>query len=150
MKTHSSPAMYETPPIEGRTGGVSLFRALLLISGALTLIGASPGSQARLLGADKPAVGATDAHPASAPKERELQPSLQTKYEDYDYSKYFREVGKPLFGRGWGGLIFYYSRIDFQRHGTTRGHRQPPTRECLPPAARARERTSRPHTQGMG
>ena len=30
--------MYETPPIEGRTGGVSLFRALLLIGGALTLI----------------------------------------------------------------------------------------------------------------
>ena len=30
--------MSETPPIEGRLGGVFLFRALLLISGALTLI----------------------------------------------------------------------------------------------------------------
>jgi len=34
MKT----AILEAPHIEGRMGGVSLFRALLLISGALTLI----------------------------------------------------------------------------------------------------------------
>ena len=35
----SPTAMSEAPPIEGRMGGVSLFRALLLIGGALTLIG---------------------------------------------------------------------------------------------------------------
>ena len=51
----------------------TFFRALLLIGGALTLMGASP-------------------HPS--PKERELQSSSQTKYEDYDYSKYFREACK--------------------------------------------------------
>ena len=79
MKTHSPSAMPESLPPPGEVGwGPLLFRALLLIGGALTLIGASPGSQARLLGADKPAVGATDAHPASAPEERGQQTSLQT------------------------------------------------------------------------
>ena len=49
-------------PIEGRLGGVSLFRALLLIGSALTLIGASP-------------------HPS--PKERGLQTSSEIIYYNH-------------------------------------------------------------------
>ena len=39
MNTSNISAMSETPPIEGRLGGGFLLRALLLIAGALTLIG---------------------------------------------------------------------------------------------------------------
>ena len=89
----------------------TFLRALLLIGGALALIGASPGSQARLLGADKPAVGATDAHPASAQGEGatiiaannyKLQKSIMTTQNTP------ARPAKPLHrGRGWGGSSYF-------------------------------------------
>ena len=52
-------------------GPSTLLRALLLISGALTLIGASP---------------------QPSPKERGLQTSSQTKNKHYDNTTYYRAV----------------------------------------------------------